>query len=114
MSNTRKPKNKQPAGSTASATTSPQGEAGQAEVKGVETVTIRWRDLTPFEVPRYRMDWPFEAVVAAEEQRWPSMLAALLPAVTRAEFATMGCTQRDAYNLLNTISDGLGFEDVGE
>lgn len=94
--------------------TTRKSAAGRDEAEGVETVTVEWRDLTPFEIPRYRVDWPFEAVVAAEEQRFPSMLAAVLPAKTRAEFAAMGATQRDAYDLLDAISDAMGFADSGE
>lgn len=102
MSNARKPKNAVGA------------DASKAEAQGIEMATVTWRDLTPFEIPRYRMDWPFEAVVAAEEQRFPAMLAAILPPATRAEFASMGATQRDAYSLLDAIGDELGFTSPGE
>lgn len=94
--------------------TSSQEPAVQTEAPGVETVTVEWGNLSPFEVPRYRIDWPFEAVVAAEEERWPAMLAALLPPATRAEFAAMRATQRHAYDLMNAIADALGFASLGE
>jgi len=89
-------------------------EAIQAEAEGAETATVRWRNLTPFEVPRYRMDWPFAAVVAAEQEQWPTFLHELLPDRTLAEFRSLRPTQRDAMDLLNAVSDALGFADSGE
>lgn len=111
MSNTRKAKNKQ---TRTPATVSPQGAAGQTEAQGIETVTVTWRDLTPFEVPRYRLDWPFEAVVAAMNENHPVVIASLLPPEIRAELTEMRCTMREAYDLMNAISDALGFESPGE
>lgn len=89
-------------------------EAVQAEAEGVETATVTWRDLTPFEIPRYRVDWPFDAVVAAEREAWPTMLAALLPDETLAEFRSLRPTTRDAMELLAAVGKAIGLEDQGE
>lgn len=89
-------------------------DAVQAEAEGKRTTTIEWRDLTPFEIPLYRDDWPFDAVVAAEGQNWPTFLSHMLPQRALAEFRAGRPTQADAMDLLSTIADALGFADAGE
>lgn len=88
-------------------------EAGKAEVQDVRTATVEWRGLS-FEIPRYRVDWPFEAAVAAEAEKWPTFIAAMLPDQALHQFKSMRPTQGDAWDLLNAISDALGFGEPGE
>lgn len=80
-------------------------DAVKAEAEGKTTVAVKWRTLTPFEVPLYYSDLPFEAALAAEEQDNARLLVALLPAVTLREFGGMGCTVSDAMDLLGAISE---------
>lgn len=89
-------------------------DAGKAEAEGVRTATVAWRTLTPFEVPRYRADWPFAAVVAAEGEKWPTFLNEILPPATLREFQLMRPTERDAYSLLDALTSALGFGEPGE
>lgn len=86
----------------------------QAEAQGSTTATVKWRDLTPFEVPRYQADWPFAAVVAAENGTWSIFLAEMLPPATLHEFRQMRPTQREAFELIDVLVKALGFGDVGE
>lgn len=85
-----------------------------AEAEGLETVTVEWRTLMPFEVPIYRNDWPYEAVLASEQQQDASLLAALLPALQHQQFVALNPTLRDARDLLNTIARAIGIEHSGE
>lgn len=89
-------------------------DAGRAEAEGVQTATVTWRGLTPFEVPRYRADWPFAAVLAAESEKWPTFLAEIMPPAALREFQMMRPTERDAYDLLNALTSALGFGEPGE
>lgn len=88
-------------------------EAAQAEAEGVETAHVSWRGVE-FDVPRYRRDWPFDAVVAVEEEKWPLVLRYLLPDLALAEFRALRPTETDAMDLINEISNALGFADKGE
>lgn len=94
-------------------TTAP-AQAGQAEAQGIETATVTWGALTPFEIPRNRDDWPFTAVVAAEQESWPMLVAELVPADTLAEIRRLRLRKSEVMDLLNAMSDALGFEEPGE
>jgi hypothetical protein len=98
-------------------TTVPQStaNAAQAEAEGAETATVEWRDLTPFEVPLYRRDWPFAAVVALERTQWPLMLHELLPEKTLAEIRLLRLTENDVVGgLLPAMFKAIGFRNSGE
>lgn len=94
--------------------TAPQAaaEAAQAEAEGSNTATVEWGELTPFEVPRNRRDWPFAAVVAAEQAEWPTMLDAVLPAQTLAQIRALRLTVGDITDaetgLLGAIFRAIG------
>lgn len=89
-------------------------DAVVAEAAGKTTVTVTWRDLTPFEVPIYRDDWSFEAVLAAEQGRYASLAAGLLPPAALAEFRAVRPTLNDTRDLVDTISTTIGLADAGE
>lgn len=86
----------------------------EAEASGVTTVTVEWRDLPPFEVPIYRIDWPFDAALAWEQQNDASAVAALLPPVSLVAFRAMNPTGRDGLDLLNEIARAIGAASSGE
>lgn len=88
--------------------------ARAAEVDGTSTVEVEWRTLTPFRVPVHYLDLPFEAVLAGEQGNDAALLAALLPGPVLAEFRAMGCTVREARELLDQIALARGFADAGE
>src|SRR5690348_16045677 len=85
-----------------------------SEAQGKKTATVEWRDLSPFEVPMYRDDWPFTATVAAEAQQWPTFLQEIIPPAALAEFQRTRPSTRDAYDLLAAVFSALGFGDAGE
>ena len=85
-------------------------DAARSEAEGVTMATVSWRGIT-FEVPRYRLDWPFDAVVAAEQGKFPTMLSILMPDHALAEFRALRPTGRDANSLLAAVGTALGFDD---
>lgn len=88
----------------------------EQEAAGKTTATVTWRDFEPFEVPIYRDDWSFEAVLAAESGEHGLLLVHLLPddALQLFRARRPKPTLRDVKSLLDAIADAMGLANSGE
>jgi hypothetical protein len=84
--------------------------AVQIEAEGIEFTTIEWRGLT-FDVPTDPLDFPVDAIMAAEDGKVFKSLALIIGPKPFAEFMKMKPLRRDGIDLNNAITKALGMGD---